>query len=340
MASDASGTRPDGYTVEYRQGGGFRRLIAELLGEPPRAVWTPPPYVAPQAPAQGESPPGAPSAPPAPPAPPSLQASRAPIEIDRLGLAWRGKFWILLATALAAGAAYAGCSVLPPTYESKATLRVVVHSGTGVTQDAVLASNDLAVQYAPLVRSSAVLGPAAARLGPSGKSLSQAISTGTVGDQNLMAVSAQGGSQREAQRRANAVARQFVTYIRATNRQQVASYSKRVSATLSPIQAQISALQAQLSRSSGSNAQSSTSAGGTQATLATLMTARQRAAADLAQGMASSQPQVDLIDQAGAGVQVQPKPMLYVLVTGLAALLLTLQLVIVVGARRQVAAAA
>jgi hypothetical protein len=56
--------------------------------------------------------------------------------------------------------------------------------------------------------------------------------------------------------------------------------------------------------------------------------------------MASSQPQVDLIDQAGAGVQVQPKPMLYVLVTGLAALLLTLQLVIVVGARRQVAAAA
>ena len=123
MASEASRTRPDGYTVEYRQGGGFRRLVAELLGEPPRAVWTPPPYVAPTPPTQGESP----QAPPAPPAPPSLHASRAPIEIDRLGLAWRGKWWILFVALLAAGAAYAGCSVLPPTYESTATLRVVVH---------------------------------------------------------------------------------------------------------------------------------------------------------------------------------------------------------------------
>ena len=204
----------------------------------------------------------------------------------------------------------------------------------------MLASNDLAIQYAPLIRSSAVLGPAAARLGADGKPFRTSISTGTVGDQNLMAVSAQGGTQRVAQRRANAVARQFVTYIRATNRQQVASFSKVVGATLRrsrPRSRRFRPNSAEILSRVHSPIPPHPER---QATLATLITARQRAAADLAQGMASSQPQIDLIDQAGAGAQVQPKPLLYALVTGLAALLLTLQLVIVVGARRQVAAAA
>ena len=156
-----------------------------------------------------------------------------------------------------------------------------------------------------------------------------------------MAVSAQAGSQREAQRRANAVARQFVTYIRATNRQQVASYSKGVGADARADPGRDTRPPGATRPRFGIERATSTSAvSGTQATLATLLTARQRAAADLAQGVASSQPQIDLIAQAGAGAQVQPKPMLYALVTALAAFLLTLQLVIVVGARRQVAAAA
>ena len=338
MASEANRGRPDGYTVEYRQGGGFRRLIAELLGEPPRAIWSPPPYAMPAPPAQGPAD-AAVAVPPA--APPVMSAPPAPMAIDRLGLAWRGRFWILLAAVVGGIGAYVGCSLLPPTYQSTATLRVMVHSGSGMTQDAVLASNDLAGQYAPLMRTSAVIDPAAARLGMSGGALASAVTSAGSGDQNLMSISAQAGTQREAQRRANAVARQFVTYLRATNRQQIAAYTKGISTTLAPIQAEIAQLQAQLGRGAGSAATSTsgTSANAAQATLATLLTTRQQAAADIAQRVASSQPQIDLIGQAGAGAQVQPKPMLYAIVTALAAFLLTLQLVVVVGARRLVAAA-
>jgi hypothetical protein len=156
-----------------------------------------------------------------------------------------------------------------------------------------------------------------------------------------MAVSARAGTEREAQRRANAVARQFVTYVRATNRRQVASYSRVVGTTLSPVQAEIALLQRQLGRGAvtTTSGESSAAANAAQATLASLLTARQTAAADLAQRVATSQPQIDLIGQAGAGVQVEPKPMLYALVTAVAVFLITLQLVVVIGARRQAAKA-
>lgn len=333
MSSHADRGRPGEYGVEYVPGHGFRRFIAELLGEPPRTVWSPPPAQPPAPESNGPTtlpPAPQPSAPPPP-----------PIGIDRLGLAWRGKFWILLMTVIGGVSAYVGCTLLSPTYESSATLRVVVQSGTGISQDAVLASNDLAIQYTPLIRSSPVVTPAAQRIGIPAGTLLSSISSGTVGDQNLMAVSARAGTEREAQRRANAVARQFVTYVRATNRRQVASYSRVVGTTLSPIQAEIALLQRQLGRGSGADLPSGASAAvnSAQATLASLLTARQAAAADLAQRVASSQPQIELIGQAGAGAQVEPKPVLYALVTAVAAFLLTLQLVVVVGARRQAAAA-
>jgi hypothetical protein len=337
MASQADRSRPGEYSAEYVPGHGFRRLIAELLGEPPRTVWTPPaPALQPPA-ADSPDEPTVPSATtPRTAAPPA-----APIAVDRLGLAWRGKFWILLATVIGGVGAYLGCSLLPPTYQSTATLRVVVQSGAGVSQDAVLASNDLAVQYAPLIRTGAVVGPAAVRMHESGSALSTAISSGTVGDQNLMAVTARGASEREAQRRANAVARQFVTYIRASNRQQVVSYTRLVGSTLAPIQSEIEILKSQLGRGAGSDIAtgSSSSVNGAQATLATLLTARQSAAANLAQSVAASQPQIQLIAPAGPGTQVEPKPMLYALVTALAAFLVALQLVVVIGARRQAAGA-
>jgi hypothetical protein len=332
MVSDAERGREGAYGAERVRGRGLRGLFAELLGDPPRTAWPPaggtiePAQESPQVPAQPAA------AEPEPPIP------AAPPHVDRLGLAWRGKFWILLAALVAGGAAYLGCTLVPPTYESTATLRVVVHSGSGISQDAVLAANQLAVQYAPLVRSAPVLGPAARRLGISGSTLSASISSGTVGDQNLMAVSAQAGSEREAQRRANAVAREFVTYIRASNRRQTVAYTRLVRTTLAPIETEIAALQSQLGRE-GDTSEPPESLDGAQATLATLLTARQRAVADLAQGVASSQPAIDLIAPAGPGTQVQPKPILYALVTALAAFLLTLQLVVVVGARRRAAAA-
>ena len=315
---------------------GSAGLIAELLGEPPRTVWSPPPLALPAPPAPDGPTQAAPPPPPPAPAPPP-----APVGIDRLGLAWRGKFWILLVTVIGGVGAYVGCSLLPPTYESSATLRVVVQSSTGISQDAVLASNALAIQYTPLIRSSPVVTPAAERIGVPAGTLQASISSGTVGDQNLMAVSARAATEREAQRRANAVARQFVTYVRATNRQQVASYSRVVGTTLSPIQSEIEVLQRQLGARSGAGLPSGSSAAinSAQATLASLLTARQTAAADLARRVASSQPQIDLIGQAGAGAQVEPKPMLYALVTAVAAFLLTLQLVVVIGARRLAAAA-
>jgi hypothetical protein len=331
MSSHADRSRPGEYGAEYVPGHGFRRLIVELLGEPPRTVWSPPP-----APPLQESPGQA----TLPPAPPPLAPPPSPIGVDRLGLAWRGKFWILLVTVIGGVGAYVGCSLLPPTYESSATLRVIVQSSTGISQDAVLASNDLAIQYTPLIRSSPVVTPAAQRIGIPAGTLMSSLSSGTVGDQNIMAVSARAGTEREAQRRANAVARQFVTYVRATNRRQVAAYSRVVGTTLSPIQAEIEVLQRQLGRA-GTNPSSSSAAAvnSAQSTLASLLTARQTAAADLAQRVATSQPQIELIAQAGAGAQVEPKPMLYALVTAVAAFLLTVQLVVVVGARRAAAAA-
>src|SRR5206468_2693978 len=68
-------------------------------------------------------------------------APRRPSPTDRTGIVWRAKWWIL-GVAIAVGLmVVAVCYVLPRTYESSATLRVIAPSSTlSSPNDTVLAS--------------------------------------------------------------------------------------------------------------------------------------------------------------------------------------------------------
>ena len=85
--------------------------------------------------------------------------------VDRVGILWDGKWWILAAATLAAVAAGVIAALLPPTYRASTLVRVVAQVSGGSGQDVVLASNNFASQYAELVDSSPVVAAAAERLG-------------------------------------------------------------------------------------------------------------------------------------------------------------------------------
>ena len=229
---------------------------------------------------------------------------------DRLSVLWRAKWWIL-ALALAAGIAAYGISrfAISPTYSSTAGVVVTTRTVSGGLSDAISASNALAGQYAQLANSPPVLARASSQLPSGGTGLAAAILVGT--NQNIVEVSALGGSPQLAQLRANAVANAFVINIKAVNVREAAQLRNSVERQLQSSKNAISRAQASVARAT----QKAITSGRTRASvmssvlaakealLQSLVTQRQSIISDLAQNSVAAQPSVRMAAVAGPGTK-------------------------------------
>jgi capsular polysaccharide biosynthesis protein len=111
---------------------------------------------------------------------------------------------IVFALVIAA-ATFGVSSAISPTYGSSTQLLVNVNEANGLGVDAISAANQLTAQYVQLVPTDAVLAAPAAKLGMSVGDLRNAISAGSVSQQNLLQINAQGPSASAAQQRAATV---------------------------------------------------------------------------------------------------------------------------------------
>lgn len=229
----------------------------------------------------------------------------------RGSVVWRAKWWILAAAVAAGAGTYFGSRLIPASYEASALISVTSAPVSGGISDAVVASNDLASQYAQLVDSAPVLTRAKAGLGAEASGLAGAVSAGTVAGQNLVSVRADGSTPTAAQRRANAVADSFVTYITGVNATRaqalISSVKKQLAANASAVTAE--ELQALRAIANG-NATRVDVAG----LLGTLGSQKQQLLADVVQNAAAAQPSVDVAVPAEAGTKTQPRPLLYAIV--------------------------
>jgi capsular polysaccharide biosynthesis protein len=254
---------------------------------------------------------------------------------DRLQALWASKWWILGIAVVVCAATVVVSLAVSPTYQSSATVRVVVQPSGGAPRETVLASNDLASQYAQVADSSPVIELAAKRLGEAPGTVNAAISAGTVGDQNLVSIKAQAGDATVAQDRANAVARSFINWIRATNRRQAAQLETAVDRRLQPLEAEIARARTDVAEAADALAAARTpvavSAASARLTsqetlLASLLAQRQQFATTFAQSDVLAEPSVVLVTAAGRGGKVQPKPLVYGIVAFVAAALVAGQL--------------
>jgi uncharacterized protein involved in exopolysaccharide biosynthesis len=255
----------------------------------------------------------------------------------RAGAVWRSRGWIVGAALLAGVAALTVGAVVPPTYESAATVRIVAQSPLSSGQDLVLASNDLASQYSQLVESGPVLDAAARHSRLSGGTLGADVSGSTVSGQNLVRVTAHADKPALAEHEAQAVTDAFVAQVQHANEGQSAEYKRRVNSALAPIDRDITRARSAVEQASrvAASAQVATQAAATadlagkQAALTTLLTQRQTIAAQLAETSAA-QPSVQIWSPAGAGHKIAPRPVLYALVAFLAAGLVAAQIAVIV----------
>ena len=235
---------------------------------------------------------------------------------------------MLLVSLAVAVAVYVISNRASPRYQSSATVRVSVQATTGISDPAVTAANDLASQFAQLAPSTPVLKAAAQKLGVTTSSLEGTVTSGTIAAQNLVRVSATGGSATQAQERATAVARAFVAYIDRIDARQAGAYERAVTSKLGPLASEIAAARKQL-RSSNAEVQRNATV-----LLSGLLSAQQTVLSSVAQGSATAQPSLQLVASGSAGSKTSPKPSLYAGIGLLAALLLLGRFLYVVGMRR------
>jgi capsular polysaccharide biosynthesis protein len=207
-----------------------------------------------------------------------------------------------------AAAVYSVSSRLAPTYEASSTLRIIAQGQSGISDQSVLASNDLASQYAQLADAPSVTKRAAQSLKlPSGE-LDGQVSAGTVAAQNLVRITARAGDGPAAVRRADAVALAFVEYVSGLNERQANAYSRSVQRRLKPLDDELSSARRLLNTGTPSQRNS------TALLYSNLLVQRQQLLASIAQDAAASQPGVQLVAQASSASKVAPRPTLYALV--------------------------
>ena len=251
---------------------------------------------------------------------------------DRVSILWRAKWWILAAVVIVTGATYGLSTLIPATYSAEAKVVISAVAPTGLTKDAVDATNELAPQYAQLVKGTQVIVPAARSLGLSTSTLSSSISSGTVAAQNIVAINASADDARAAQTRANVVARRFVTVQQQRNARIAREYlgvlaagnSRRTGALSQALSQALSELG---SRSPAVRATASNN-------LSLLLTERQQFALASAQANANSQPSLSIYQLAGPGSKVIPKPVLYAALALVVSFVLAAQLAAFIGVRR------
>jgi capsular polysaccharide biosynthesis protein len=214
---------------------------------------------------------------------------------------------VLVPLAIAA-AVYIISSRQGPTYEASSTLRIVAQGQSGISDQSVLASNDLASQYAQLGDAPPVIRRAARSLKVSPVDLDGHVSAGTVAAQNLIKISARADDGPGAVRRTDAVALAFVEYVSGLNERQANAYSRSVQRRLRPLDDELAAARRLLNRGTPSQRNSNA------LLYSNLLVQRQQLVASIAQDSAASQPGVQLVAQATAASKVAPRPTLYALV--------------------------
>lgn len=241
------------------------------------------------------------------------------------------RWWVVLLIAVdIAAATYVVSRLIPGVYASSATVGVVI-SGTdpnSTTQGA----NNLASQYAQEVDAQPVLVAAARNLGDAARGLSGAISGGTVSGENLISIRATGSTPRVAQRRAAAVSSAFIRYVSAQFASQSRAFQAQSLRMLAPLDREIRHVTNELD-TVGASQRTSPRYTALQATLSTLTAQRSAAVANIAQTAVGGRPSLTVVDAAGPGDEVAPKPALYAAVAFVLALVIAGRLVVYLGSR-------
>ena len=221
---------------------------------------------------------------------------------------------IVIAVALlAAGVTYGISSAISPTYSSSTQLLVNVNEANGLGFDAISAANQLTAQYVQLVPSDAALAVPAAKLGMSVGDLRNNVSAGTVSQQNLLQINANGPSASAAQYRAATVTNDFMSYLARTSTAQLHSYIATLSRQLQSVNNAYAQLAARLQGARGAEAAY------IQGELGALATQQQELQQQVTQHATAGAPQVQLVRPAGSGSRVAPQPLLYAIVALLVA---------------------
>jgi hypothetical protein len=235
---------------------------------------------------------------------------------------------VLLVSLVVAGAVYLISNRVAARYQSSATVRVSVQATSGISDPAVTAANDLASQFAQLASSAPVLEAAATRLGVAASTLEGTVTAGTIAAQNLVRISATGSSPTQAQERATAVGKGFVTYIDAIDSRQVGTYERAVTTKLAPLAREIAAARKRLLSTNVEAQRNAT------VLLSGLLSQQQTVLSSVAQASAAAQPSLQLVAPGARGSKISPKPSLYAGIGLLASLLVLGRFLYVLGMRR------
>jgi capsular polysaccharide biosynthesis protein len=225
-----------------------------------------------------------------------------------------------------AGATYGISTAVSPTYQSSAQLRIVVNEANGLSQDALQASNALTAQLVQLLPTDATLTAPAQGLGMSLSALRSSISVGSVGQQNILQITANAPSAAQARDRAATVARDFITFTATEARGQLGRYVGDLLTAIRATNASLIQLRA--------------AGGGPEVTLRNRLesnvTKEQSILTELVRREASAVPVIQQVQAAGLGSRVSPRPVLYAIVALLIAGLLAAQFVRLTERRRAV----
>lgn len=237
--------------------------------------------------------------------------------------AGRGSRFLVILGAIAfplivAAVVYVVSNSIPATYESNGSFRVTIPNQQGLNDTVISAANDLATQYSQLATAGPVINAAARQLGEQPDSLRGEITGSTVNAQNLVQVTATGGSADRAERRAGAVITALRAYVDRINAAQSRTYSNNVSEGLAPVEKEIASYQAQLKA-----ARTLIQRQNLNLILGSLLAQRQQVLSSLAENTAAGRPTLQGISQETSANKVRPRPALYALVGGIVAALIS-----------------
>lgn len=229
--------------------------------------------------------------------------------------------FVVIVALAAAVITYVVASVVPATYKASSQLRMTVNGSSGLGQDAVTGGNSLAAQVVQLAPSDAVLSGPATRLGMSVGKLRDALTAGTIAQQNIVQVSTTGSSEAQAEQRASTVTSALIAYLQRDSSRQVQSYTSSVSGAIGAMDGQI----AQLAHPKGRTTpfQESILQGEVGAVAAQIEALR----GQMAQHVAASVPVIQEIQSPTSASKVAPRPTLYAIVALLVAGVIAVQLV-------------
>jgi capsular polysaccharide biosynthesis protein len=292
------------------------------------------------------------------PAAPSQNGARVSSPVfappaDRWTMLWRAKVWIVLAAVIAGAGTYMLSKKMAPIYSASIVVQVQAPAAAGLNpNEVVLASNNLAAEYAQLSKTAAVIDPAAAQLHIPSSALGAKVTGSVLANQNLIQIGVQSSSRSGSIAGATAVAKSLQTYVNGS-----ATSSATIDVTLrkQSLDAQIFYLTTEIQVAQTDAQAALQAATGTPPGSAALTVANQREAyvTQLSlqrstlqaqrQGFASAPAQSNgsIIPVGGASgaSQVEPKPTLYAAVALIVAALIVAQLAVFVGTRRQLRAA-